>query len=134
MSLLRVAMVGVGWAGARQVEAMRELGRKLTVDCLVDSDADFLRARAVELGVGKTHRSLDAALADAEVDAVSICTPHQLHCEMAIAAAQAGKHVLVEKPMATTVEEATRMIVAAEAHGVTLYVAETQMYAPMTRC
>src|SRR5688500_14673912 len=53
---------------------------------------------------------------------------------MAIAAAQAGKHVLVEKPMATTVEEATRMIAAAEAHNVTLYVAETQTYAPMTRC
>ncbi|MFH1084151.1 MAG: Gfo/Idh/MocA family oxidoreductase, partial [Chloroflexota bacterium] len=74
-----------------------------------------------------------AALADPDIDAVSICTPHPLHAPMAIAAAQAGKHVLVEKPMATTVDEATAMLAAARANRVTLYVAENAAYTPMAR-
>ncbi|MBI3970631.1 MAG: Gfo/Idh/MocA family oxidoreductase [Chloroflexi bacterium] len=133
MSVLRLAVVGVGWAGTRQVEAVREVGRKIAVTCLVDGDAGFLRQKAEALGVAKTFVRLEEALADPDVDAVSICTPHHLHCAMAIAAAEARKHVLVEKPMAMTVDEATRMIVAAEANGVTLYVGETRTYAPASQ-
>ena len=111
--MLRIAIIGVGWAGTRHVEAIRELGRKVTVDCLVDGDADFLKAKSEELRVQKTYVDIDDVLADPEVDAVSVCLPHALHCEVAVAAAGAGKHVLCEKPMALTVEEATRMTKAA---------------------
>jgi predicted dehydrogenase len=131
--MLRVAIVGVGWAGTRQVQAVRELGRKVTVACLVDNDADHLAARALELNVSKTYVDYGDALADPEVDAVSICTPHALHCPMAVEAASAGKHVLCEKPMALTVAEATRMIDAARRHGVRLYVAESAVYSSMAR-
>ena len=110
---MRVAIVGVGWAGTRHVEAIRELGRKLTVDCLVDSDAAFLAEKSTELAVEKTYGSIESALWDPEVDAISICLPHRYHCDVAIAAGEAGKHVLVEKPMAMNVDEATRMIDAA---------------------
>jgi UDP-N-acetyl-2-amino-2-deoxyglucuronate dehydrogenase len=141
--VLRIAIVGAGWAGSRQVEAIRELNEdpeqrapglpKAHVECLVDSDAAYLREKAAALGVGKTYVDFHHALDDPDVDAVSICTPHHLHCEMAIAAAEAKKHVLVEKPMAMTVEEATRMIEAAEAAGVTLYVAESRTYDAQAR-
>jgi predicted dehydrogenase len=131
--MLRLAIVGVGWAGTRQVEAVRELGRKVTVTCLVDADADVLRATSAELGVPKAYRDLDAALADPDVDAVSICLPHALHAPAALAAARAGKHILCEKPLATTVEDATRMIDAAERAGVTLYVAENVPYQPISK-
>jgi predicted dehydrogenase len=70
-------------------------------------------------------------LGDPDIDAVSICTPHRLHASMAIAAARAGKHVLVEKPMATNVSDATAMLDAAETAGVHLFVAENQVYEPM---
>ncbi len=130
--MLRIAIIGVGWAGTRHVEAIRELGRNVTVHCLVDSDAEHLRTKAEELGVQRTYQDIGDALADPEVDAVSICLPHSLHCEVALAAARAGKHVLVEKPMALTVEEATRMIEAAEAAEVKLYVAENVAYSPMS--
>jgi predicted dehydrogenase len=126
-------MIGVGWAGARQTEAARELGRDIEVVALVDNDPAFLAAKAEELGVPRVFASLQEALAAPDIDAVSICTPHALHCEQAVAAARAGKHVLVEKPIALTVDEATAMIDAAEAHGVTLYVAESLSYEPRGR-
>jgi len=131
--MLRMAIVGVGWAGTRQVQAVRELGRKVEVTCLVDHDADFLAAKGQELCIRDCTTDYGKVLADPNVDAVSICTPHALHCEMAIEAASAGKHVLVEKPMAMTVAEATRMIEAARTQNVRLYVAESAVYEPMPR-
>ena len=131
--MLRLAVVGVGWAGEHHVLGARELGRKVEVACLVDADAAFLAEKSRELGVALTCEDLSEALAQAEVDAVSLCTPHALHCPQAVAAAEAGKHVLVEKPMAMTVAEATRMLEAAEAHGVEVYVAESATYSPMAR-
>jgi predicted dehydrogenase len=103
------------------------------VECLVDNDADHLRATAQGLDISKTYTHYEDALADTSVDAVSICTPHALHCPMAVQAAQAGKHILVEKPMALTVSEATRMIEAAWAHNVRLYVAESAVYTSLAR-
>jgi predicted dehydrogenase len=121
---LRVAVVGVGWAGSRQVEAIRELGGGIEVVCLVDSDVGFLRERVEEFGVGAAYTELAGALADPAVEAVSICLPHDLHEGAAIAAARAGKHILCEKPLAPTVEGASRILAAAEATGVKVYVAE----------
>ena len=131
--MLQMAILGVGWAGSRHVEAISELGRKVAANCLVDADRNHLTEKARELGIGKTYVDLGEALADPEVDCVSICLPHALHCEAAISAAQAGKHVLCEKPLALTVEEATRMIDAAEAANVALYVAESLSYSPMSQ-
>lgn len=130
---LRMAVVGVGWAGSHHVEGARELGGKVEVSCLVDSDPDHLRTKAEEYGVAGIYSDLDEALSDPEIDAVSLCTPHAQHCDEAIASAGAGKHVLVEKPMALTVEEATRMIDAADNANVKLYVAESAVYHPMAR-
>jgi UDP-N-acetyl-2-amino-2-deoxyglucuronate dehydrogenase len=135
---LRLAIVGVGWAGTRQAQAVQELGESaeagsVEVVALVDNDADFLAAKAAELGVGRVYTRVEDALADPEIDALSICTPHPLHAPMALVAARAGKHVLVEKPIALSVDEATHMIEAAEANGVTLYVAENEAYTARAR-
>ena len=131
--MLRIAIIGIGWAGTRQVEAIRELNRGITVECLVDNDEDHLRTKAEELGVQKSYTRIGEALADPDVDAVSICLPHRYHHDAAIAAAAAKKHILCEKPMAMNVEEATRMIDAAEEAGVKLYIAENLAYTPMSR-
>ncbi|MDA0710769.1 MAG: Gfo/Idh/MocA family oxidoreductase [bacterium] len=130
--MLKIAVVGCGWAGSRHVEAVRELGRDVEVVCLVDTDAAFLAERADAFGIRKTCTDYADALADPDVDAVDICTPHNLHCAQAVAAAEAGKHVLVEKPMARTVKEASRMMAAAHANHVRLYVAESAVYTPMS--
>jgi predicted dehydrogenase len=71
----------------------------------------------------------EAAVASPDVDAVDICTPNRLHHDVAVAAARAGKHVLVEKPMACTVSDADAMIAAAETAGVVLMPAHNVRFA-----
>lgn len=127
---VRIAVVGLGWAGSRQVEAARELGGGVEIVALVDNDPDFLAERAATLGLTRTYSTLEDALADDQVEAVSICTPHQLHLGQALAAIGARRHVLVEKPMAMSVADSLAMVRAAEAAGVTLYVAESECYMP----
>jgi predicted dehydrogenase len=73
------------------------------------------------------------ALADAAVEAVTVCLPHHLHAEVGIAALGAGKHVLVEKPLAATLAEADAMITAATGAGMTLMVAENVLWSPLHR-
>jgi len=68
-------------------------------------------------GGGKIYRGFEEVLADPEVEAVDICTPHHFHRPMAVAAFQAGKHVLVEKPMATHPDDCEAMIAAQRASG-----------------
>lgn len=127
-AVLRLGIVGVGWAGQRQIEAAREVPEDVEVVALVDRDAEHLAAAAAEAGIERTSTELDELLSDPGIDAVSICTPHELHEPQALQAIEAGVHVLVEKPMATTVAAASRMIEAAEAAGVELYVAEHHPY------
>lgn len=73
---------------------------------------------ADENGVARSMTSLDALLADPEIDAVYISTTNELHRDQAIAAAQAGKHILCEKPLALTIGDAHEMLKAARAAGV----------------
>lgn len=86
-----------------------------------DLRADALLRFAEEFG-GEAHTSLERLLADERVDAVYIATPHELHAQQAIAALQSGKHVLVEKPMATSVADCAAMAAAARAAGRVLVV------------
>ncbi|PUA19678.1 Gfo/Idh/MocA family protein [Glaciimonas sp. PCH181] len=68
------------------------------------------------------HATLEELVADPNIDVVYIATPHQLHAQQTCIAARAGKHILVEKPMALSLEECDRMIAACEEHGVVLIV------------
>ncbi len=73
------------------------------------------------------------AAGDARVEAMYICTPHYLHTEHTALAASAGKHILIEKPIAITIEEGRRVIAIAEEAGVTLMVAENYRFMPAVR-
>lgn len=77
---------------------------------------------------GRAYTDVEAMCADPEVEAVYVATPHQHHAAHAIAAARAGKHVLVEKPMALTLDEARAMVDAAAAAGVRLVVGPSHSY------
>jgi predicted dehydrogenase len=101
---------------------------------LVDIDTD--RAASVAQSVrGDPLTSADYgdALSDTSVEAISICLPHALHAPVAIEAAQAGNHVLCEKPMAASLDQADGMIEAAERAGITLMVAENVRFDPLLR-
>lgn len=78
------------------------------------------------------HRDVSDLAADARVEAVYVATPHQFHADHACTLAAAGKHLLVEKPMAISVPECVRMVDAARAHGVALVVGHTHGSSPGT--
>jgi predicted dehydrogenase len=115
-NVLGVALIGCGEIGEVRAAAVREGGvARLAVACDVDaSRAKRLAARyrtAVE-------RDWQRAVARPDVDIVNIATPTVSHAELAIAAASAGKHVIVEKPLAMSTEEAARIVEAARRHRV----------------
>jgi phthalate 4,5-cis-dihydrodiol dehydrogenase len=77
---------------------------------------------------GKSYTTVEAMCAEADIDAIYVATPHQFHAEHTEIAARAGKHILVEKPMALTISDCTRMMNAAAAAGVYLIVGHSHSF------
>ncbi len=90
--------------------------------CICDLNEELVRERADEYGAKDWTTDYEELLDRDDVDAVSVVTPDFLHREIVVAAAEAGKHVLLEKPMATTVEDCQAMIDATEANDVTFMI------------
>ncbi|GGB08186.1 Gfo/Idh/MocA family oxidoreductase [Macrococcus hajekii] len=98
-------------------------------DAEIIAYCDIVKERSDELAEefgGTSYSDYHELLANSEVEVVSICTPNYLHAEMTIAALQAGKHVLCEKPMATSLEDADAMIQAADNNGKMLMIGHNQ--------
>ena len=83
-------------------------------------DRERAEAFAEKHGANAAYDDLDAMLSDARVDAVFVCSPNSVHAVHTLQSARAGKHVLCEKPMATTVEDAASMVKVCRAYGVKL--------------
>jgi predicted dehydrogenase len=115
------ALVGAGLFGERHAQAY---SRHHAVNFVAVCDLNLDRAKVIAEKYGaRTHTSsLDDVLSNPDVHAISIATPDHLHHAVAIACAKAGKHLLVEKPLATTVEEAIAIDTAARQNNVTLMV------------
>jgi predicted dehydrogenase len=129
---LRVALMGVG--AIAQVVHLPVLNDLDEVELTAVCDVDNVRANALAARFGIPHifrKDQDVFRSDL-IDAIIICTPSYLHEEQAIAALEAGKHVLVEKPLALTPESVERVIAAAERTGRTLMVAMNNRYRPDT--
>src|SRR5262245_40238792 len=109
---LRIGVIGAG-VGALHLAAYAELPR-VEIVALAGLDDDRVRRVAAEYHVPKTYREYEDLLAAPDIDAVSICLPNELHKPVSIAALQAGKHVLVEKPLARNAAEARDIIAAAD--------------------
>jgi len=110
---LRIGLVGVGAAAQiNHIPALKRLeGVEITALC--DRDPEKAARVAQKFGIPRAHQRFDDLLADEEIDAVDLCTPNYLHSPMATAALEAGKHVLCERPLARSADEAAAMIKAA---------------------
>ena len=114
-------VAGTGWAGEAHVwaiQALAEAGVECEVSALVDVDAEHLGRVSDEWGVPEKYTDLETALSECQADAVILATPHHLHRQGTQLAAARGRHVLVEKPMALTLEDADAMIEACDGAGV----------------
>ncbi|MDT9695476.1 Gfo/Idh/MocA family oxidoreductase [Streptomyces sp. P17] len=118
---LRVGMVGYAFMGAAHSQGWRTVGRvfdlprRPVLAAICGRDAAAVGAAAHRHGWAAAETDWRALIARDDVDLVDICTPGDSHAEIAVAALAAGKHVLCEKPLANTVEEASVMADAAEA-------------------
>ncbi|NGO12645.1 Gfo/Idh/MocA family oxidoreductase [Streptomyces sp. HC44] len=118
---LGVGMVGYAFMGAAHSQGWRTVGRvfdlarRPVLAAVCGRDGQAVRAAADRLGWAAAETDWRALIARDDVDLVDICTPGDSHAEIALAALAAGKHVLCEKPLANTVEEAEAMAEAAEA-------------------
>jgi len=131
--------LGVGFIGCGRIFDLHVLGYQKTdkakIVALCDSRRVRAKKRARELGLSeeKIYRDYNELLRDEEVDMVEILLPHYLHKDAAVAAAEAGKHVSVQKPPAMNVREMDEMISAARKAGVKLKVFENFVFYPPYR-
>ena len=127
MNPIRVAIVGCG-----RISDLHQVGYRGREDARIvavcDTNKAHARKKAREWGVEKVYTDYNQVLEDKDVDVVELLTPHHLHCPMTVQAAQAGKHISVQKPMALSAAEADEMIAAAGKAGVLLRVYETFVY------
>lgn len=130
MTSFRIGLLGAGAVGAHHVRAAAGAdGYTIAAICDVRREAaEALAAPGVE--VYDDYRTM---ITEANLDGVIITTPHSLHAQQVVEAAEAGLHVLVEKPMATTVEDCSRMIEVCRDAGVLLAVAHVIHFDPVAR-
>ena len=138
---LRVAMIGYGFMGAAHSQGWRvaprffDLPLEPEMSLVVGRNAEAVSEAAEKWGGAATDTDWRSAIERDDIDLIDIVTPGDTHAEIAIAALEAGKHVLCEKPLANTVEEAEAMAEAAEraaAKGVRSMVGFTYRRVPAT--
>lgn len=128
MSKLRVAVLGAGILGSRHARVFQEQEDSEVV-AVIDPDANRARAAAERVGA-PAFAALDQAWNETEIDALAIATPDHLHREPAVAALGRGKHVFLEKPLATSIEDMEAITAAAGRSPAIAMVNFSQRYVP----
>lgn len=125
---LRFGIIGCGRIAPRHADSLRDLSANVV------SFADVVETRAAkfakDFGGAAVHKDYRRILDDKSIDVVNICTPSGMHAEMTVAALDAGKHVIVEKPIALSLDDADRMLAAAERNRKKLCVVLQNRYNP----
>jgi len=128
--MIRAAQIGLGWWGKTLVESVQGTSDVIQfVAASSRSQADDHKQFAAQQQL-TLHKTYEEALADPQVDAVVLATPHSLHSPQVIAAAKAGKHVFCEKPFALTRADAEAAVHATKAAGVTLGLGYNRRFHP----
>lgn len=120
------AIIGCGRVALNHVDAVNALDKQIKWAC--DSDIEIAEAFAAKYSIPNFTNDLDDILRDSEVTTVSVCTPHNTHAEITIAALENSKDVIVEKPVATSLEDANKMMQTARDTGRILCVISQHRY------
>jgi len=114
MDKVGIGVIGCGGISSEHLKGYALFPEICEIVAVCDANLGRAEARKGEFNVPSAYQNYTELLKDNRVNAVSVCTPHNLHASIAIEAAEAGKHVLVEKPMATSFNEAGEMIKASK--------------------
>ncbi len=132
MKPVRIALIGCGKVGSIHATSLRALAEAELV-AVCDASIERAQAFATKYG-GQVFGDLTTLLREVRPEAVVIGTPHPLHAAPAIQAAEAGAHVLVEKPLAASLRDCDAMLAAARKHGVKLgVISQRRFYEPVRR-
>lgn len=127
-------MINVGVIGCGKIAQVRHLPEYSdNADANIAAVTSLNRERAEEVGrkySARVYATYEELLDDPAIDAVSVCTANASHCAITVSALKAGKHVLCEKPMATTLEDCELMVRTASETGKRLMIAHNQRFAP----
>ncbi|ONI69197.1 dehydrogenase [Kribbella sp. ALI-6-A] len=126
---IKVGLIGAGGIATAHIHGYREHSDRIRVTAVADAVEQTAADRAGELGA-TPYTDYRQMLEIEELDAVDICLPHHLHRDAIVAAAEAGKHILCEKPLCLTAQEAADVKAAVAAAGVTLMCAHNQLFLP----
>lgn len=118
---IKIALVGCGRIAKNHFQAIEQHSDNLTLTAVCDKDPNAAQEAAEQYGV-ECYLSLNEMLENTDADIVTLCTPSGLHPSQAVSIAQAGRHVLSEKPMATRWVDGVRMVRACDEAGVRLFV------------
>jgi predicted dehydrogenase len=131
MARLRAAIAGVGFIGPVHLRAARLANAEIVG--IAGSDPDRTRAAAASLDVARVFDSAEELATDPDVDVVHICTPNHLHASLARLALAAGKHVVCEKPLATSSDAAAKLVDLAAQAGLVAAVPFVYRFHPVVR-
>jgi predicted dehydrogenase len=127
---ISVGIIGAGNIAGHHIKGYLLAGEHAHVAAIADVDPDRARGYQSQVGDFEVFADYRDMIAAASIDAVDICLPHHLHKDAVVAAAAAGKHILCEKPLCLTLEEADAVTGAVRAAGVTLMCAHNQLFLP----
>lgn len=130
MTRTKVAMLGAGFITDIHLESYHRFVPEAEIVAVYARNPDKAQAFAEKYHIPQWYTDMDKLIAESGCEVVDICLPNFLHAEATIKAAQAGKHVIIEKPLAVTLEQADAMIAACKQAGVKLMYAEELCFAP----
>lgn len=129
---LRIGIIGTGFiTGTAHIPAIQRLGGRATLCALADSRPDALAYMAKRYGIEKTYTDPLEMLRENTLDLVHVCTANNTHKQFAIAALRSGAHVLCEKPLALTLQDAMDMFAEADKAGKLLIACQNNRMGPM---
>ncbi|HEY4572253.1 MAG TPA: Gfo/Idh/MocA family oxidoreductase, partial [Kribbella sp.] len=128
-ALIKVGLIGAGGIASAHIRGYQEHADRIAVTAVADAVQETAEKRGQELDA-TPYTDYREMLASEELEAVDICLPHHLHRDAIVAAAEAGKHILCEKPLCLSADEAADVRTAVTKNGVTLMCAHNQLFMP----
>ncbi len=128
--MINVGLIGAGGITQQHIRGYLNIPAKARVAAIADVVEEHARQRAEEVGGAAVYSDYNTMLAQADIDAVDICLPHYLHKDAIVAAANAGKHILCEKPLCLSMAEGAEVREAVSKNGVTLMCAHNKLFLP----
>lgn len=127
--MINIGIIGLRGMGTDRIRTLGSAGNAQLAS-ICTRNTELLESVSLEFGISKTSTKWEDVVTDPTIDAVCVCTPNNLHFEIARSAISNGKHVLIEYPLAVTLEQVAELIAAARDAGVILHEGLTTRYEP----